>query len=92
MKLDANHAAIVRDLRMAGCTVVDLSKVGGGCPDLLVGRGRSTYLLEVKSPERARYARASERRQAEWRAAWRGGPVAVVTDLRQALLAVGAAH
>jgi len=82
VKLDANHAAIVRDLRMAGCTVVDLSKVGGG----------STYLLEVKSPERARYARASERRQAEWRAAWRGGPVAVVTDLRQALLAVGAAH
>lgn len=50
---DRNHVPIVRALEAAGCVVVDLSSVGGGCPDLLVYR-RATGLLrlvEIKNPE-----------------------------------------
>jgi hypothetical protein len=46
VKRDANHGDVVRALEAVGCTVVDLSMVGGGCPDLLVYR-RSTGLLRL---------------------------------------------
>lgn len=49
-KVDANQAEIVQALRDAGATVKDLSKVGQGCPDLLVGYNTVNYLIEVKVP------------------------------------------
>lgn len=53
---DKNHRTIAAALTDAGCTVVDLSQLGGGVPDLLVGAtdnntGVYTWLLcEIKSP------------------------------------------
>ena len=35
-RTDAPHKAIVSALRKVGCQVLDLSRVGRGCPDLLV--------------------------------------------------------
>ena len=49
---DLNHATIVRLLQQAGASVVDLSGVGGGCPDLLVGYAGNTALVEIKVPAR----------------------------------------
>jgi hypothetical protein len=93
---DANHAAIVAGLRAAGCSVLELHAVGGGCPDLLVGAKSWDYLLEIKRPGWQRYAKsgtapATLKRQADFRASWRGHPVAVVETLDQALAAVGLA-
>jgi hypothetical protein len=34
-KRDATHTAIQQALEQAGCVCVDLSNVGGGCPDIL---------------------------------------------------------
>ena len=50
-KVDANHREIVATLRAAGCEVLDLSRVGGGCPDLLVYRTARGLLrlIEVKT-------------------------------------------
>ena len=50
-RTDANHAAIVRELRQCGLAVLDLSRVGQGCPDLLVASRRSDLqvLVEVKT-------------------------------------------
>lgn len=52
VRRDANQPAIVAALRAAGCSVWDAAHVGGGFPDLVVGRvvagKRRTYLLEVK--------------------------------------------
>jgi len=52
VRRDRNHGAVVEALRAAGCSVWDASHVGGGFPDLVVGRfvgrTRRTYLLEVK--------------------------------------------
>jgi hypothetical protein len=52
-KQDRNALPIKHALEAAGCLVLDLSGVGGGCPDFLVYR-KATGLLrlvEVKNPE-----------------------------------------
>lgn len=43
---DENHAPITRALERAGCYVIDLARVGGGVPDILVYR-RATGLLRL---------------------------------------------
>lgn len=94
-KLDANQREIADGLARLGCTVVDLSAVGGGCPDLLVGYRGRTYLIEIKAPDAAKrrwntstHAATLERQQ-KWRDNWSGRAVAVVTTLVQAAIAVG---
>ncbi|HYF24100.1 MAG TPA: hypothetical protein VD931_00025 [Baekduia sp.] len=87
-RTDGNHAEIRDTLRACGCSVADLSHVGGGVPDLLVGlRGRS-YCIEVKNgalpPSRRRLTPDEE----AWRAAWRGH-YAVVETVDEALAVVG---
>ena len=49
-KVDITQAGIVKALREAGATVQDLSAVGRGVPDLLVGYNDVNYLVECKSP------------------------------------------
>lgn len=88
--LDANHLEIIRALEAAGCTVLDLSAVGGGAPDLAVGRGRVTYLLEIKHGVRARYAYKDDAHQREAQSRWRGGAWVRATSVDEALRAVGA--
>ena len=50
---DGNHAAIAAALEAVGVEVVDLSTVGGGCPDILCYRKSSGLLrlLEIKNPK-----------------------------------------
>lgn len=49
-KVDENHQLIVRTLRQLGCRVLDLSRVGEGCPDVLVlDRQRRLHLVEIKA-------------------------------------------
>lgn len=94
---DANHAAIVAVLRSVGCSVLDLSAVGMGCPDLLVARpGHGTILVEVKADavneRKDGYKRTGRGAlldsQRRFIASWRG-TVAVVRTEQEALEAVG---
>lgn len=48
---DNNQSAVVNDLRRAGCSVVDLSQVGGGVCDILVGANGRNYLFEIKNAD-----------------------------------------
>lgn len=99
---DANHKAIVDAFRRVGCSVLDLSNVGNGCPDILVGvpSGRMlgegarwstaiNLLVEIKDGTRM----PSEQRLTEAEAAfidgWRGAGVSVVKSLREAMDLVG---
>jgi len=68
-RVDDNQGDIVRDLRLIGATVLDLSQVGFGCPDLLVGFRRRNFLVEVKNPET--YGKLSDD-QNDFIDAWRG--------------------
>lgn len=92
-KVDANQAAIVRRLRQLGASVVDLSGVGGGCPDLLVGARGSNVLLEVKNPDgRARRVKSTRdvlrREQRDWHDSWRGPRPVIVYSEDDAIYAV----
>jgi len=81
-RTDGNQAAIVRALREAGASVVSLASVGGGVPDLLVGRNGVNFLVEVKNlaGRRLRFTPAERKFMDTWR-----GQVYVVTDAIQAL-------
>lgn len=93
-KGDANQEAIVKALRGAGATVQTLQDTGGGCPDLLVGYRRQTFLLEVKRPfvsgqRMARRDVSLRATQEKWHREWNGLPVSVVHDPTEALQAIG---
>ena len=50
-KPDANQAEVVAALRAAGCAVLDLHRVGGGVPGLLVAECiEHQILVEIKQP------------------------------------------
>lgn len=80
-RTDANHAQIVATARKCGCTVLDLSKVGDGCPDLLLGistaDGTKNLLVEVKNPLQPPNKRKLNDDQVKFHGAWKG-PIAVV--------------
>lgn len=74
-RTDGNHAEIVRALRAAGITVVDLSAIGEGCPDLLIGFGGVNSLIEIKTA-----TGGLDADQVDFIDGWRGARVAVVRD------------
>jgi hypothetical protein len=84
--VDANQAAIVKELRAYGCSVTHLHGVGDGCPDLLIGIHGRTGLIEVKTPAAAkRQDNDKTTDQIMWWADWKGGPVSIVSDIDGAL-------
>lgn len=87
-RVDDNQSAIVEGLRTLGCSVRNLSAVGGGCPDLLVGRAGINYLLEVKDENKYPSERKLTKDQREFFAAWNGQAV-VVKNIEEARRAVG---
>lgn len=87
-KTDDNQTAVVEALRRAGCSVCILSGVGNGCPDLAVGRGGVTYMLEVKDGRKPPSKQRLTADEQAWHDAWRGH-AAVVHGIDEALAAVG---
>ena len=47
-RTDATQIDIVATLRLLGCSVVSLSPIGRGCPDLAVAVAGKTFLVELK--------------------------------------------
>lgn len=76
---DSNQAQIVDALRRVGCTV----ELIGRPVDLLVGKDRRNYLLEVKGPRGTLQAS-----QQAFCGMWKG-QVAVVRSIHEALQVVG---
>mgnify|MGYP001167477209 CR=1 FL=1 len=93
-KVDVSHAAIRDALRQLGVTVIDLSSVGEGCPDLAAHWPRvpGWILLEVKTAS-SRSAKMRARQQHDLTPAQVAlharAPVAIVYSLEDALEAVG---
>jgi hypothetical protein len=88
-KIDANQPEIVNALRAVGAQVFSLAAVGQGIHDLLVGYRDSTVLIEVKDGSKPPSARQLTDDQIEWHAAWRGGRCVVVSNVVEALAAIG---
>ena len=85
-RVDANHGEVVQALRRVGALVFDLSRVGAGCPDLLVCHRGRLYLLEVKDGTKAACDRRLTKDEAAFAALW---PVTVVLGPDDALRTLG---
>lgn len=78
-RVDANQSEIIDALRRCGVTVVDLSAVGHGVPDLLAADIAGTFLVEVKTATGR--LRDAQRRFAD---SW-PGDLYVVRDVGEAI-------
>lgn len=93
-KRDGNHNAIVDELEALGISVLDLSAVGSGCPDLLIGRAGRNYLVEIKpatGPKREQGIRKDRKgdQQRRFHEGWRG-TVFVAHSTEEILKRIGA--
>jgi Holliday junction resolvase len=70
-RVDENHGEIVSEFRRLGASVLDLSAVGQGCPDLCVGVAKQTALVEVKRDAKAKFTPD----QLDFMTYWNGQPV-----------------
>ena len=85
-RTDENQDRIVSTLRETGARVLSLAAVGKGCPDLLVCRSGTLYLLEVKDGAKSPSRRRLTKDQVMFHQLW---PVTVVTTIEEALKATG---
>jgi Holliday junction resolvase len=83
-RVDANQSSIVRDLRKAGVSVLDLSSVGQGAPDLACGFKGRTVLVEIKDGAKVPSARMLTPQQVRFHNNWQGEAV-VVKSIDEAL-------
>ena len=82
-KVDTNQAEIVSALRQVGASVLVLSRVGQGCPDLAVGIRGKTFFMEIKTV-RGALTPAEDEFMHLWR-----GHYAIVRTPEEALRAIG---
>jgi hypothetical protein len=76
-KVDQNQQEIVNIAKKMGFSVQSLAKLGGGIPDLLLGRQGKNYLIEIKS---GKYTTLTPK-QEEWHKAWNGQKIIIRTPL-----------
>lgn len=86
-RTDGNHREIVSALRKLGFSVADTSRLGGGFPDLVVGRGGRNWLLEVKDPRQPASKRLLTEDERKFFRGW-NGQVAVVESVEDVIAAI----
>ncbi len=88
-KKDANHNEVVNALKEAGASVIDMSHVGRGFPDLIVGFNSETLLVEIKNPKTSYGKKGLNKNQLKWREQWIGGTYCIVDSPEAALRMIG---
>jgi hypothetical protein len=88
-KKDANHHEIVDAMQKAGAYVIDMSHVGKGFPDLIVGFQSKTILMEIKNPKTSYGKKGLNKNQLKWKEQWTGGAYCVVDSIEAALRMIG---
>lgn len=83
-KVDANQAQLVDLLRTAGMSVAVTSSSHDGFPDLVVGYGGISVLVEVKDGAKSPSARQFTPKQTDFHSAFKGA-ITVIEDEEQAL-------
>lgn len=71
-RVDFNQREITTYLRSQGATVLILSAVGRGCPDLLVGLNKRNVLVEVKDGAKPLSAQKLTPDQLRFHSIWQG--------------------
>ena len=88
-RVDSNHAEIVKFFRsVPGCAVLDLSRVGGGCPDILICHQQVLSLIEIKhgelSPSRKKLTPDQDKFHQKW-----PGPIYIIESIKAAETLLG---
>lgn len=83
-KVDANQEQIVIALRARGASVRIVTQ-GDGLPDLLVGYNGYTLLMEVKDGRKPPSARRLTPAEEKFMLEWKGGLLAVVNSVDEAV-------
>lgn len=69
---DANHNSIADHLRSLGWSVLDLSRLGDGAPDMAVGKPGFAAVIEVKDGSKSPSDRKLTEDEERFRAGWEG--------------------
>jgi hypothetical protein len=79
-KKDLNHAGIVKELKqIPGISVLDISSLGKGCGDILVGYRNLNFLFEIKQPsQKNKFTKAEKYFHLIW-----NGQIATVTSSQE---------
>jgi len=90
-RLDANHPAIVAELRRASCGVISLATLGGGKPDILAWSPwlECYFLAEIKDGSKIPSARQLTADERLFHSTF-PGPIQIVSSVEEALAMVGA--
>lgn len=83
-RIDANQAAVIAALEAAGCTVYVVDRAPF---DLVIGRQKRTWIVEVKDGAKSPSRRKLTPAQATFKETWRG-QWAVVETIEQALAVI----
>lgn len=79
--MDENQKALIHTFIALGASVLNLSTVGRGCPDLLIGYRGKTVLVEIKRDTKAKYTEP----QVKFMQEWRGGAVSRIDSVEAAI-------
>ena len=83
-RTDDNQKEIVAAFEMCGLSVALLHRAGEGFPDLVVGYGGLSGLVEVKDGDKPPSARKLTKKQIQFREEWRGD-YTVIKDTDEAI-------
>ena len=80
-RVDANQKQIIHTFIALGASVLNLSRVGEGCPDILIGYKNQSVLCEIKANEKKPYTEP----QVKFMQNWRGGAVSRIDSVEAAI-------
>lgn len=78
-RVDENQKEIIKAFRKLGCSVLPLHAVGGGCPDICVGKNKKSVLVEIKDPNKVKSKRQLTTDQVKFHSEWLGSLFVVET-------------
>lgn len=80
--IDRNHHEIKEFLIKNGALIIDTSRIGYGCPDLVVKVNENVYLAEIKNPKTGSYSKKLNINQKNFALDWQGGPVYLIRNIQ----------
>jgi len=80
-RVDENQKQIIHTFIALGASVLNLSRVGEGCPDILIGYKKHSVLCEIKRDNKAPYTES----QVKFMQNWRGGAISRIDSIDAAI-------
>lgn len=83
-RTDANQREVVETFRSMGASVLILSEVGKGCPDLAIGIFGKNFLVEVKDGKKPLSAQKLTEKEQDFFNSWQG-QVCIIRSVDEAI-------